>query len=298
MQLTILGNNSALPAYGRHPTAQLLHIHEQSFLIDCGEGTQMRLQQYGLNAMRINYIFISHLHGDHYFGLVGLISSFSLLGRTKDLHLFAPGEMKNIIEMQIPWKLSFAIHYHLMSESEDRILLNEDKFEVSCFPVNHSIPTHGFTFIEKKRKRILLPEKVKEYEIPKYFYRQLTDGLDYEDKYGNITRNEWVTQEGLLPKKYVFAADTRYDESLVKYAAECDLLYHETTYLQEQQQKAIDRLHSTSVEAAHIARLAQVKQLLIGHFSSKYKNIDPFLKEAKTVFENVQLAIEGETYTI
>jgi ribonuclease Z len=298
MKITVLGNNSALPAYGRHPTSQVIELNNQNFLMDCGEGTQMRLQEMSISPARITHVFISHLHGDHYFGLVGFVSSLALLGREKDLYIYGPKEIKKIIDLQIPWNLSFNIIYRFIEENETATLVDTEKMEVSCFPVKHSIPTHGFIFTEKKRKRVLLPEKVMQYEIPKYFYKQLTDGDDYEDRYGNVVKNELVTTNGVPNKHYVFAADTRFDLSICENFMNADLLYHESTYLNEQQQKAIDRFHSTAEEAAKTALHANVKKLLIGHFSSKYKFLEPFLDEAKVIFPNVELALEGLAFEV
>ena len=298
MKLTILGNNSALPAYGRYPTAQVLEMHDRLFMVDCGEGAQMRMQQFEVRGMRIQHIFISHIHGDHCYGLPGLVSSMALLGREKELWIYCPAEIKKMLELQIPWDTGFPVHYRILEEGERAVLIEHEKFEVSCFPVYHSVPTHGFRFAEKKRKRILLPEQVKKYEIPAYYYGRLCDGSDYETKDGQLIKNEWVTQAGLPDKVYVYAADTRYAPEICDDLAGADLLYHESTYLNEQQQKAIDRFHSTAREAALIAQQAGVKKLLLGHFSSKYKHLQPFVDEAQIVFPNTELALEGNVYKL
>ncbi|MCZ2140498.1 MAG: ribonuclease Z, partial [Bacteroidia bacterium] len=288
----------ALPAYGRNPTAQIVQLENEIILVDCGEGTQMRIAQYGFKGIRINHIFISHCHGDHYFGLVALISSMSLLGRINKLHLYCPEFIKEVIDFQLQWDLGFEIEYHFLKEGIAELLLNESKYEVHCFPVYHSIPTHGFLFLEKKRKRILLPEKLREYEIPKYYYSKLTDGFDYEDAYGNIIKNEWVTSEGHPDKSYAYTADTLFNTDICKYFMNVDLLYHESTYLQNDEQKAGLRFHSTAKQAAEIAKYANCNQLIIGHFSSRYKDLSPFLLEAKPVFEKTQLALEGLEFEV
>ncbi len=298
MKVTILGNNSALPAYGRNPTAQIVQIENEILLIDCGEGTQMRIAQYGFKAMRINHIFISHQHGDHFFGLVALISSMSLLGRTNTLFIYCNPFIKEVIEFQLQWDLGFEIIYDFLNEGEAKLLLNESKFEVRSFPVFHSIPTHGFIFSEKKRKRILLPEQLTKYEIPKYFYSKLTDGFDFKDKDGNIIKNEWVTNKGNANKSYAYTADTVFDKEICQYFIDVDLLYHETTYLQNEIEKAKSRYHSTAMQAAEIAITAHAKKLIIGHFSSRYKDLSPFLSEAQTVFEPTELALEGITFDV
>ncbi len=298
MKLTILGNNSALPAYGRHPTAQLLEVNQQFHLIDCGEGTQMQLQLYGLSPFKIRCIYISHLHGDHYFGLVGLLSSLSLLGRTQELDLFGPPELKQIIDIQLVWELGYPLNFHALNFQESIPIVEHKAVEVISFPVKHSIPTCGFQFIERKRKRILLPEKVREFEVPKYFYSKLTEGADYIKADGTIIANETLTLPGSVPKKYVYAADTQFLPELKQYFLDADVLYHETTYLQSDTAKAHLRMHATTVEAAEMALNSGVKKLLIGHFSSKYKDLSPFLEEAQTIFANTELALEGTTFDI
>ncbi len=298
MKVTILGNNSALPAYGRYPTAQVVDINEQLFLMDCGEGCQMRMQQFKIKSDRINHIFISHVHGDHYLGLVGLISSMSLKGRERDLYLFCPKEIKKIIELQLPFALSYTIHYHFLKDGKAETLVDEEKFQIDCFPVYHSVPTHGFKFTEKKRKRVLVPNNLRDYEIPKYFYKRLTDGEDYTYPNGEVIKNEWVTQAGLPQKVYCFGADTRFAPEIIPAIEQCDLLYHETTYTEENNEKATQRFHSTAKQAATIALEGKIKKLIIGHFSSKYKDLQPFLDEAKPIFENTELALEGMVFEI
>lgn len=298
MKITILGNNSALPAYGRYPTSQVIETHEQLFLMDCGEGAQMRMQQFGIKSARINHIFISHAHGDHFYGLVGFVSSLALFGREKELYIYCPAEVKKILMSQLQWNLGFEIHFRILADAEHAILLDAEKYQVTCFPVYHSVPTHGFKFIEKKRKRILLPLKIREYDVPKYFYSRLTDGEDYTTKEGEVIKNDWVTEDGHPNKVYAFSADTRYAPEICEDIFGADILYHESTYLHERQHKAIERFHATALEAGMIARQACVKQLLLGHFSSKYKDLQAFVEEASTEFENVRLALEGQSFEI
>jgi ribonuclease Z len=298
MKLTILGNNSALPAYGRHPTAQLLEVNQQFHLIDCGEGTQMQLQIFGFSPFKIRCIYISHLHGDHYFGLVGLLSSLSLLGRTQELDLFGPPELKQILDIQLVRELGYPLNFHSLNFQESITIVDHKAVEVISFPVKHSVPTCGFQFIERKRKRILLPEKAREFEVPKYFYTKLTEGTDYIKADGTVVSNEHLTLPGSVPKKYVYAADTQFLPELKQYFADADVLYHETTYLQADTSKAHLRMHATTVEAAEMALNSGVRKLLIGHFSSKYKDLSPFLEEAQSIFANTELALEGTTFDI
>ncbi|MBI3720445.1 MAG: ribonuclease Z [Sphingobacteriales bacterium] len=297
--ITILGNNSALPAHDRHPTAQLLTTPEHLLLFDCGEGTQMQLARYKIRRSKINYIFISHLHGDHYFGLPGLLNSMGLQGRTQELHLFIPEKLKAILELQFEVAnavLPFKIHYHFLQE--DGVILEEKKFTVSCFKTQHRIECWGFLFKEKKHPRKILPDECIKHEIPAAFYERLHWGEDYINKDGEVIKNDWVTKAATPPRSYAYSADTIFDEGLVEKVKESSLLFHETTYLKDQEERAAARFHSTTVQAAMIAKKANVNRLIIGHFSSKYDELDEFEKEAKEVFENCELAIEGVTYLL
>jgi ribonuclease Z len=297
--VTILGNNSAVPAFDRHPTSQVVTFDGNNYLVDCGEGTQIQMINYKIRRSKISHIFISHLHGDHYFGLIGLINSFGLLNHQQELHVFGPSPLKDIIELQLKvsdTKLPFALHLHTITEPAT--LLHTEKFEVNCFRTNHRIETYGFVFIEKKRLRKLNPDKAKEYEIPLSFYERLTDGQDYKRKDGTIIKNELVTEAAGPGRRYAFCADTKYDESIIPHFKGADMIYHETTYLDNLRERAEDRFHATTKQAALIAKKAGVKKLLIGHFSSKYHVLDEFEKEAREIFENTELALEGVSYEI
>ncbi|MBN8835924.1 MAG: ribonuclease Z [Sphingobacteriia bacterium] len=296
--VTILGNNSALPAYNRHPTAQVVGLNEQLLLIDCGEGTQIQMSQYKIRRSKINHIFISHLHGDHYFGLIGLITSMGLLGRETPLTIHAPKELEAIIQLQLKvadTALPFMLTFNPLKEG---IILNEKKFSVEAFPVQHRIECWGFIVREKKQPRKIDKDKIQQYAIPSVFYERLKNGDDYEDKNGNIILNEWVTIANTTPKSYAYSADTLYDEALVDKVKNVTVLYHETTYLKDLEERAKARFHSTTTQAASIAQKACVGKLLIGHFSSKYDSLNIFEEEAKTVFENTELALEGVCYKI
>jgi ribonuclease Z len=297
--VTILGNNSALPAYDRHPTAQIVTLHEQLFLIDCGEGTQMQMAKFKIRRSKINHIFISHLHGDHYFGLIGLITSMGLLGRENDLHIYAPAALKAIIDLQFTvadTKLPFALHFHALEK--EGLVVEGKRFSVECFSTQHRVECWGFIIREKKHPRKIDKEKVLQFNIPAVYYSHLKNGADYENKEGEIIKNEWVTLPNNPPRSYAFCADTVYDESLAEKVKDVDVIYHETTYLKDLDERAIARYHSTTEQAANIAIKANTKKLLIGHFSSKYEVLDQFLQEAKEVFENTELAIEGVTFKI
>lgn len=297
--LTILGSNSAIPAHGRNPTSQVLQTQDNNFLIDCGEGAQMQLAKYKIKTSKISHIFISHLHGDHYFGLIGLLSSMSLLNRTQDLHLFGPALLEDIILLQCKASLSeftYKIHFH--SLGENGIIAETNKMNISSFKVDHQIDCWGFLFKEKKKPRAIDAEKVKSFEIPASFYEALQKGENYITKNGAVIQNEEVTIPNTAPRTYAYCADTIYKESLIPVIKDVDLLYHESTYLKDQEDKASARYHSTTEQAAKIAKMANVKQLIIGHFSSKYDDITPFLEEAKEIFDNSILAIEGACYYV
>ena len=297
--VTILGNNSALPAYDRHPTSQVVTLNDQVFMIDCGEGTQMQLSKYKIRRSRINHIFISHLHGDHYFGLPGLITSLGLLGRESGLHIYAPALLEGMIrpllhaaDARLPYELVF---HSLM---RDGVILDDERFSVECFAVTHRIECWGFIIREKKKPKKINKEAITKFDIPTAFYEKLKDGEDYVDENGSIIKNELVTIANAPGKVYAYCADTVYNEEIAQKVKNVNLLYHETTYLKNLEAKAVERGHSTSVQAGKIAILAHAKQLLIGHFSSKYELLDDFLTETKEVFPNTQLAIEGVTYYV
>jgi ribonuclease Z len=299
LAVTILGNNSAIPAFERHPTAQVLQNNEQAFLIDCGEGTQMQMMRYKVKHSKVNHIFISHLHGDHYFGLIGLLTSMGLLGRKNDINLYAPESLMSIIELQLkvadahlPYKLNF---HPLLKEG----VLYEDKLiSIECFNVYHRIPCWGFLFKEKKHLRKIEREKVKQYNIPPEYFDSLHKGQDYTTPDNKVIKNELVTSPGVHGKSYAYCADTLYNEDIIPKIKGADLLYHESTYLHHLQERAKSRFHCTSQEAAQIANKAGVKKLLLGHFSSQYEQLDEFLNESRPIFENTELAIEGVTYLV
>ena len=297
--LTILGNNSAIPAFNRHPTAQILQDGQQSYLIDCGEGTQMQMERYKIRNSKINHIFISHLHGDHYFGLIGLLTSMALLGRKHTLNLYATAKLLDIINLQLEVAaahLSYELIFHpLLKEG---VVLEDKKMQVSCFNVQHRIECWGFLFKEKKNLRKILPEEVRIHHVPTSFFEKLHEGLDYVNENGETIPNEQLTIAASPPKSYAYCADTLFDEELGAKVKHVDLLYHETTYLHELQTRAAARFHSTTVEAATVAAHAEAKKLLIGHFSSMYESLDEFLLEARSVFSNTELAIEGMCYLI
>jgi ribonuclease Z len=300
-KLTILGSSGALPAYDRHPSAQLLEINNKQFLIDCGEGTQIQLKKFAGSMLKIEHVFISHLHGDHYLGLMGLIFSQHLFKREKPLHIYAPKGLDEIISLQLKHArsiLEFDLVFHSINMLESACILETDKITVSTIPVVHKIPCVGFLFEEKSKERRLskekLPAGLKPNEIA-----TLIKGENILDEHGNILfKADDIT---LAPKKsrsYAYMADTLYDESLTKYIKGVDLLYHEATFMEIDKDKAAQTKHSTAAQAANFAKLAEAGKLLIGHFSARYRSLEPLLEEAKKVFSNTELAIEGHTFEV
>ncbi len=299
LSVTILGNNSAVPAFNRHPTSQVVSHDGTNYLVDCGEGTQIQMIKYKIRRGKITHIFISHLHGDHYFGLVGLINTFSLLSHSQELHVYAPAPLQQIIELQLKVAdniLCYPLYFHTLTNAG--VLVDSEKIKISCFPTTHRIECYGFLFEEKQGKRKLLIDKVQKMDIPISFYSSLQQGLDYITPKGKRIPNADVTADPEEGKKYAFCADTRYDESIIPHIHGADAIYHETTYLDNMRDRAVERFHTTTKQAALIARKAAVKKLLIGHFSSKYATLEQFLHEAKEVFPNTELALEGVTYNI
>lgn len=288
-----------MPMHDRHPTAQVVYTGEQLFLVDCGEGTQLQMSRYKIRRNKIRHIFISHLHGDHYFGLAGLLSSYGLNGRTEDLWLYAPAPLQEILELQFraaQTVLPFPLHF--VPLKGDTVLFEDKGLVISCFEVDHRIPCWGFLFKEKEKPLKLVGEKLREYAIPSFFYSQLKEGADYTTTDGTVIKNEWLTEAPPSPRSYAYCADTAYMESIAAKVRDVTLLYHEATYLADGEQKAFNRGHSTTVQAASLARKANAKALLIGHFSSRYETLELFLEECLPVFENTSLALEGVTYLV
>ena len=299
LTVTILGNNSAVPAFNRHPTSQVVTQDGTNYLVDCGEGTQIQMIKYKIRRGKISHIFISHLHGDHYFGLVGLINTFGLLSHQQELHIYGPEPLQQIIEMQLKVAetiLPYPLHFHAVTENA--VLVDNEKIQVKCFRTNHRIQCFGFSFEEKMSKRKLLIDKVRKHNIPVSFYTSLQNGLDYMTPKGEVIKNNLVTASPERGKRYAFCADTRYDESILEHIYGFDTIYHETTYLDNLREKAFERFHCTTRQAGQIAQKAMVNKLLIGHFSSKYSTLEAFVEEAKQVFPNTELALEGVTYEV
>jgi ribonuclease Z len=300
-KITILGSSGAVPAYGRHPASQLIEIQNRSFLVDCGEGAQMQLMRLQANFHRINHIFISHLHGDHYLGLMGLIFTMHLQRRVNDLHLYSHRGLDEIIITHLRYSRSspnFKIIFHLLEKGIRETIFEDDTLTVETIPLSHKIRCSGFLFKEKIKPRRIDKDKLPEGLLIQQI-ANLKNGHDVLDSAGNLLyENETLTFAPRKSRSYAYCSDTVFDEGLVEQLKNVDLLYHEATFMEEEEAKARDTKHSTAKQAARIAKLADVNKLLLGHFSARYKDLSPILEEAKSIFSNTDLAIEGEEFTI
>ncbi|GAA4402179.1 ribonuclease Z [Nibrella viscosa] len=294
--LTILGAGSATPTLGRHPTAHLLTHNTEYYLIDCGEGTQYRLLEQKIRPGRLHHIFISHLHGDHYFGLAPLLSSLNLAGRTEDLHLYGPNGLDEILTTIFRYsdtRLGYPLHFHPVDPVTPTVLADLPELTISSVPLEHRIACSGYLFREKARKPKLLRDKLPA-DVPVEYLKQLKEGHDIIDGQGQVIYAvEDYTTPGPPPRSYAFCSDTRYSERLIEQVRQVDLLYHEATFLEDNAQRAYEVFHSTARQAATIALKAEAGNLIIGHFSSRYKQFQPFLNEARQIFPHTSLATEG-----
>lgn len=300
-ELTILGSNAAIPAFDRHPSSQVLNYNGNHYLIDCGEGTQFQMQKYSIKRGRLDNIFISHLHGDHFFGLVGLLTSFHLNWREHDLNVFGPPELEEIINLHFKYadtRLRYKLNFFHVTADVPRVIYEDHFLEVETIILKHRLPTTGFLFKEKKGLRKIISAKITEYNIP---YQQIADikrGADFTDEKGKVIPNKDLTLAPPAPRAYAYCSDTIYIESFVDQVRGISTLYHEATFIQEHAPRAEETFHSTAKQAANVAKLAGVGKLLIGHFSARYENLDQLLVEGREVFANTQLAEEGLTFSI
>ncbi len=300
MKLSILGCYSATPRIIAHTTSQVLEMRGHLFLIDCGEGTQVELRRHKIKFNQIKHVFISHLHGDHYFGLVGLISTFRLLTRETDLHIYGPKGLKELITLQMKladsWT-NFKLIFHELSSKTSELIFEDDKVSVHTIPLDHRIYTNGFLFKEKPFERKLDIDKAKALQIDKAYYRKLKQGDDVVNEQGELISNATVTFEGHEPKSYAFCSDTAYKEAIVPLIKDVDVLYHESTFLEAHAHLCVRTKHSTAKQAATIALKANVKTLILGHYSTRYGGLQGFKTEAETVFKKVLLADDGKVFT-
>jgi ribonuclease Z len=271
------------------------------FLIDCGEGTQMQLRKYRFKLQKINHIFISHLHGDHFFGLIGLISTLHLLGRDKELHIYANEQLKEIIDLQLSvsgTELIFPLIFHPTNQNESEIIYEDEQRFVKSFPLNHRVPTTGFLFSEKNRLRKIRKDFLQEVDVPFDEIPKIKAGEDFVDSQGNVHLNKEITTNPLDPRTFGFCSDTSYFEPAIDNIRNINLLYHEATFMQEMAEVAHEKFHSTAAEAATIAYKAGVKGLIIGHFSARYTSLDELLDEARVIFPATRLADDGDEFKI
>lgn len=297
MKITVLGSQGAIPKVGKFSSSLLLKVSNSNILIDCCEGVQHQLRKNKIKLSKIDIILISHAHGDHYFGLIGLISTFSLLKRDKKLIIFCPLSVFKIIQAHIKFSkmtLSYELDLRVLNNETKINIFQNDFFYIDAFPLKHSIYTNGFIVSEKKKKRKLILQKALENNIEKIYFNNLTNRKNVVNKDGIEINYRDVTKEGDKPKKFAYCSDTAYFEDLVKNINGVDLLYCETTFLKRDQDKAKITLHSTTADAAILAKKGKVKRLLIGHFSSRYDDFNEFAEEVRTIFENVIISDEGK----
>jgi len=300
-EVLILGNASASPTLKRNHTSQLININEQYFLVDCGEGTQLRLREHKIKLQRINHIFISHLHGDHYLGLIGLLQTMHLLGRVSELSIYCSQNIKEIIDVHLKYSkghLTYPINYVTVKKDESQIAFESDKVVVSTIPLKHKIPCTGFLFQEKEKPLRINPDAIKRYNVPKYLINKIKLGEDLVLEEGGIIKNELLTRESLPSFSYAFCSDTAYYEEIIPLITGVNLLYHEATFLEEHAERARKTLHSTAKQAALIAKKSEAKQLIIGHFSNRYADLNLLLDEAKSIFEKTEIAAQGKIFKV
>ena len=301
MKLTILGCHSATPRWDANPTSQILEVKGHLFLIDCAEGTQVQLRRFKVKFSRVKHIFISHLHGDHFFGLVGLVSTFRLLGREADLHIYGPKGIKDAVLLQLKLGKSYTnykLFFHELESKEPQLLFEDDKVTVTTIPLDHRIYTNGFLFQEKLGERKLDVEKARSLNVEMSYYNKIKKGADAPTKDGGLVLNNLITLDPEPAKSYAYCSDTAYYPQIIPQITNATALYHESTFLQKDQALAVKTKHSTAQEAAQIAAAAQVGQLILGHYSGRYGNYNLFKEEANQHFENVTLAQDGKVIDI
>ncbi len=296
--LTILGCGSAMPTRKNFPSSQLLEIRDKQFLIDCGEGAQIRMSQMGVKLNRLGHIFISHLHGDHCFGLIGLISTFGMLNRTAELHIHAQPDLEKILQPQLQYfcsDLSFSVIFHSVNPRKHELIYEDRSVSVYSIPLKHRVPCCGFLFEEKPRDRHIIREMIDFYNIPTWRIPKIKQGEDFVTEEGEIIPNTLLTKANDAPKRFAYCSDTAYSEKIIPIIQGVDCLYHEATFMDDEQVRAKQTEHSTAHQAATIALKANVKKLIIGHYSARYINQTALLNEAQSVFKDTVL---GEDMTI
>ncbi|GAB5399396.1 MAG: ribonuclease Z [Aureisphaera sp.] len=299
MKLTILGCHSATPRWDANPTSQVLEMKGHLFLIDCAEGTQVQLRRFKVKFSRIKHVFISHLHGDHFFGLVGLISTFRLLGREAELHVYGPKGIKEAITLQLKLGKSwtnYPLYFHELDSKEPELIFEDSKVSVTTIPLKHRVYTNGFLFQEKPSERGLDVDKARELNVEMSYYRRIKQGADAVTTEGEIIPNAEITFDPPPPKSYAYCSDTSYFPQIVPQIEGATLLYHEATFLDKEHHLAEKTEHSTAKEAAVIAKKAEVGTLVLGHYSGRYGDLEAFRAEAQEIFEAVELAEDGKVF--
>ena len=300
-ELHILGCGSALPTTRHFATSQVLNVRDKLFMIDCGEGCQMQFRRSRLKFSRLNHIFISHLHGDHCFGLLGLISSFGLLGRTADLHIYSPAGLEELLQPMLNFfcdNLPYKVFFHAFETKRPTLIYEDRSLTVTTIPLKHRIACCGFLFAEQPTLNHIIRDMVDFYEIPLYELNRIKSGEDYVTADGTVVPNARLTIPADPPRKYAYCSDTIYRESVIEQIKEVNLLFHEATFAQKEQARARETFHTTAAQAATIAKKANVKQLVIGHFSARYEDESVLLEEAQMVFPETILARENLCITI
>lgn len=302
LELLILGSNSAAFAHRRHHTAQLFKLQDQHFLIDCGEGTQLLMKRNKVKLSRVDHIFISHLHGDHYFGLIGLLSTMHLFGRKKELLLIGPPGLKEILQLQLRYSetsINFHIRFIEFTPDVSELVVDHPKYTVTTLPMDHRVPCSGYLFKEKPKKRRINRKTLEDVQLSNLDIVRLKDGEDILDEDGSIKyENKLLTLDPNPSFSYAFFSDTRLRPELLETIRGVDMLYHEATFANDMKERAVDTYHTTAEQAAQFAKDAEVGKLILGHFSARYKELDPIINEAKSVFKHSELAIEGTKFVV
>ncbi len=300
-EITILGCGSAMPTTLHHPPSQLIDMNEKLFMIDCGEGTQLQMRKYKARMSKLHTLFISHLHGDHIFGLPGLISTLSLLGRTTDLNIYAHKEIDSLLNPLLTYlgkHLSYKINLFPLNPNAGELLFENRTMKVTSFPLKHRIDANGFLFEQKESPRHINREMIDFYRIPVKQIQEIKNGADYLTPDGTLILNEHLTYPGSPARRYAYCSDTAYEPEIIPYIKNVDLLYHEATFAESERMRAEETFHSTAHQAAEIALAADVQKLMIGHYSSRYSEIGTLLKEAVAVFPHTELAVEGKIVSL
>ncbi|MGL4851953.1 MAG: ribonuclease Z [Phocaeicola sp.] len=295
-EVNILGCGSALPTHRHLSTSQVINVRDKLFMIDCGEGTQLQFRRSKLKFTRLNHIFISHLHGDHCFGLMGLISTLGLLGRTATLHIYAHEELERILTPQLAFfckGMSYKVEFHNINPFKQEVIYDDRSLTVTTIPLVHRLPTCGFLFAEKQTPNHIKRDMVDFYKVPTFEMNRIKNGADFTLPDGTLVPNSVLTTPSLPARKYAYCSDTLYHPKITEQIQGVDLLFHEATFAESEQGRAKETFHSTAAQAGQIAQAAAVKKLVIGHYSARYTDESELLKEAKSEFAQTELAQEG-----